>query len=908
MQSLVQTNDKAIRLSFKDALAHKVEHSLTAPPPEPVKDSTIKTLLVPSNYEELSEVDLHFSLLHNKELKHSRETANLAVEIVTGKRVQPDNVHMSVIALKNPVEIPTFSKKTEVKRSPSRSILAPDSTEVRMQAERTKEEEFKNYISTLSTRTFNNEAVFHSPSEMVLRVPENYSEYSESELFHILTHTTELEHSRHSAYLAMDILSGKVKRPDNVTLQSVVLFRPMKQQQTPITKPKETIPAHVIENERSKREQFKQSLKTQAQAQEAGNTISIPENITLLLPNHYEELSEAGLFYTLTHNQELQHSHDSASLAVDILFNRIPQPESVVFMSVDVTAPVEEQKAIVASISDSDPLQGFIPQREISKREELKTYYAGQIDRALVSLNNVPQEVKVQTLLVPANYNELSQDELLYVLLNSTELAHTRNTAYLAMDILNGILEDSSVKLKAKTLTKPVERTVERVIEPKTEAAIHPLVAQQEMVKRAEHKAYLANQAERALQTLGQVDEIKTLFVPANYAELSQDELLYVLTRSTELAHSTKSAYLTMDILSGEVEAPGYKLKAKTLKKPIVEEAKRVVAAIKEIELHPLVQEQENAKRAEHKAYLAGKAERAIQSLGVTPTPTPTTLLVPANYAELSQDELLYVLTRSPELAHTRDSAYLALDILSGEVEVPGVKLKAKTVKKPVPKPVPERVIEPVKAASIHPSIEKGEIPKRQQFKQFLAEKAEKALSSKPIEDTTAAPRTILLPQGYEEMDEGELVFALIRNPEFQHTNDQAISTIDMLFGRKNKDNVEFKTLDVRNLQLAPSAKVAKLAKEAITASSASKPTVLARAELPMVLNPKEGERVILLPHNFDSMTETALHFALSHNREYGHSYESVYEALDIVAGRKACPKGTVFSTVEITNPVERAY
>ncbi len=155
-------------------------------------------------------------------------------------------------------------------------------------------------------------------------------------------------------------------------------------------------------------------------------------------------------------------------------------------------------------------------------------------------------------------------------------------------------------------------------------------------------------------------------------------------------------------------------------------------------------------------------------------------------------------------------------------------------------------------------------------------------------------------------MNPGELHFALIHNPEFKHTNQQAIVTADMLSGRiGTPENVVFQTVKVENLQTAPTVKTHGSVKDTGIKAGKTEATLLTRAQIPMG---EEGERVLLLPHNFEDLTETQLHFALSHNREYKHSYESTYETLDIVFGRKASPKGTVFSTVDVKNPVERAY
>lgn len=776
---LVQSNDRANRLSFKGALAHKVEAALTAPAPE--AEAANQLLLLPTNFQELSETDLHFSLLHNKELKHSRESANLAVEIVFNKRLMPKTVSFQTIDLKNPVKIPQFAKKAEPKRSPSRQIVAPDSTAVRMQAEKDKEAEFKAYIETLSTRTKNIEPI----QATILRVPKNYNDFSESELFHVLTNTSELEHSRVSAYLAMDILSGKISKPQNVTLQSIVLPQVVPTKVDPV-KVKEIVPAFVIEAERDKREQFRAKLADKANVVPTIEPFYVPESIELLLPAHYEELSEAGLFYTLTHNPELQHSHDSATLAVEIIFNKTPQPTSVKFQTIEIAGPVKEIKS-VRVLPEPDPLDGFLPEREKVKYE------------AYLARQNETPEIPVITerelvLRVPFNYKDISNAELLATITNNNlEYGHTHYTAYLALDILSGrIAKPQNVILKAVKFS----------------------------------------------------DKVVTASAPVKKSETLPD----------------------------------------------------------------IIVERERFKREAFKAYLAGRTAR------IEPVPVEETakivLRVPTNYAELNATELLYVLMNNAELAQTRESAYNTIDILFGAIPKPqNVILQA--VKLVVPEPTPAVQLSPVKktAATIHPLQKEAERPKRELYKQELADKANKALASKPTEIEEKSLKTVLLPEGYESMSAGELHFALVRNPELQHSQESARYAVDVLSGKIKNSSVKFETVALSNPQLAPVMPATPTKEKVVKAATPGKyvinrPALLAKDKIPLG---SEGV-VIKIPHNYEDLSETQLHFALSHNREYGHSYESTYEALDILYGRTECPEGTVFSLVEVKNPVERAY
>lgn len=900
---LAQSNDRANRLSFKGALAHKVEAALSAPAPETT--SPPQLLLLPANFEDLSETDLHFSLMNNKELKHSRESANLAVEVVFGKRLHPKNVTFQTIELSNPVQIPQFAKK-ESKRSPARPLTAPDSTAIRMQAEKDKEAEFKAYIETLSSRTQTSQTTLPAIHPVVLRVPKNYNDFSESELFHVLTHTTELEHSRNSAYLAMDILSGKVVKPQHVTLQSVVLPKVVVKTPAPI-KIREIVASHVIEAERDKREQFKAKLANKASVVPTIEpNFSIPEFIELRLPSHYEELSEAGLFYTLTHNPELQHSHDSALLAVEIIFKKIEKPESVRFATIDLTYKLEQAAQLIHEYNESvrpDALEGFIPERELSKRAELKQYLADQTERVLASV--VPEEASI-TLLVPNNYKELSQDELLYVLMNSTELAHNRASAYRTMDMLSGKLDvPTNVTLQAKVLTKPIaEPKIKLTPAKKITPGIHPDLKANEDAK---YEAYLAQQAETPTP-LVLPEKGLVLQIPYNYSEMSNAELLATITQNLDYGHTHYTAYLTLDILSGRVKKPSNVI-LKAVK--FAEKAEEVVtASVKDKDALPdIVVERERFKREAFKAYLAGKAARTA-SIPVENT-TKVTLRVPSNYADLNSTELLYVLMNNVELAQTRHSAYTTIDILSGALPQPeNVTLQAVNLKTPAPAPAIQ--LQPAKkpSLSLHPGLKAADNPKRQLFKQELADRANKALTAKPIVEEEKVLNTVLLPEGYEGMSPGELHFALVRNPELHHSQESARYALDVLSGKIKNAPIQFAVVILENPQLAPVlAKATPKEKPVLAAKPAkitiNKPTLLTRDQIPMG---SEGDKVIKIPHNYEDLSETQLHFALSHNREYGHSYESTYEALDILYGRTPCPKGTVFATVEVKNPVERAY
>lgn len=777
---LNQTHDRANRLSFKGALQHKVEAALTAPAPE--TESAQQILLLPANFQELSETDLHFTLMQNKELKHSRETANMATEIVFGKRLHPKTVQFRTVELANPAALPQFEKK-QSRRSPAKKILADDSTTIRMQAEKDKEAEFKSYIDTVSTRT-KTEPVTQATT---LRVPKNYNDFSESELFHVLTHTTELEHSRQTAYLAMDILSGKVEKPSTVTLQSVVLPNVAPAIPVPV-KAKEVIPSHVINAERDKRDQFKAQLAGKANVVSKIEPSSYQPVTVLRIPSHHKELSQAGLFYTLTHNPELQHTPETANLAIAFLYGVSSKPEWVEFQVVEITAPSAEAQLVKAKALD--PLEGFLPERE-----------------------------------------------------------------------------------------------------------------------QAKYEAYLARQAETPVPVVVSEKEL-VLRVPANYKEISNAELLATITQNLDYGHTHYTAYLTLDILSGRVKKPAnvklvsvkFADKAVTASAPVKTEA---------AQLPDIIVERERFKREAFKAYLADKAAR--KNIVEEPDTTKVILRVPSNYAELNSTELLYVLMNNVELAHTRESAYTTVDILFRAMAKPAnVTLQA--VKLEAPKPAPAVQLSEKKiTTSVHPELKASDNPKRQLFKEELADRARTAFNAKPVIEEAKALKVILLPEGYESMTPGELHFALVRNPELGHSQESARYAVDILEGKIKNAPVQFSVVILDNPELAPVTAPKAIQPKAFNTEKKSsiiinRPSLLSRAQVPVTDSPEEGQRVLNIPHNYEEMSETQLHFALSHNKEYGHSYESTYETLDILYGRTPCPTSTVFATVEVDKPVERAY
>lgn len=435
------------------------------------------------------------------------------------------------------------------------------------------------------------------------------------------------------------------------------------------------------------------------------------------------------------------------------------------------------------------------------------------------------------------------------------------------------------------------------------------LIQTNDRANRQSFRDALQHKVEAALNTPPPSAPIvpdQVLLLPHNYEEFNAKDLHFNLMHNPELKHSRQSANLAVDIVYGTVSKPeNVQLQTVKIENPVKIPQ---FAAPKPVKRSAPKQLTSPDYTAEFKQFVADFASKdVVATIPAKPKPvTDVTILLPENWGDLSENDLHYKLTHNTELAHSHESALFALDILYGRTVKPEtVNFKlvtdSKTVKA-VSAQTPKLEIKPA------PIDQPREVAHRNKFKQALADKAQKALNVKPEVTAEVSLRTVLVPVGYKSMSDGELHYALVRNPEFKHTNQQAVATVDMLSGRiVTPENVKFSIQEVENLNLAPVVAPAK-PKSRPVFKPATKAAMLARAEIRVTDSPAEGEKVILIPHNFAEMTETQIHFALSHNREYGHSHESVYEALDLMFGRKAQPKGIVFSPIRVENPIERAY
>lgn len=151
-QARAITNDKGTRQDVKARLANKVNLALEPKHPNP---ESITVLHLPHNYKELSEPELHFSLVSNKELQHTYKSAYLTEDILYG-RVDAQNTKFRVIILKSPVEIPEYVKEASLPIThPTLSLrpLPEDSGPARKAAEEVKREQIIQSLSEKAETT-----------------------------------------------------------------------------------------------------------------------------------------------------------------------------------------------------------------------------------------------------------------------------------------------------------------------------------------------------------------------------------------------------------------------------------------------------------------------------------------------------------------------------------------------------------------------------------------------------------------------------------------------------------------------------------------------------------------------------------------------------------------------------------
>jgi hypothetical protein len=92
------------------------------------------------------------------------------------------------------------------------------------------------------------------------------------------------------------------------------------------------------------------------------------------------------------------------------------------------------------------------------------------------------------------------------------------------------------------------------------------------------------------------------------------------------------------------------------------------------------------------------------------------------------------------------------------------------------------------------------DVIKRSERKQYLSNKANKALQSKKVISEKDEDKVFLLPSNYTDLSEAELHFVLSYNPELSHSHETVIEALDILYGRVDQPStVNFEIVNLEN-------------------------------------------------------------------------------------------------------------
>lgn len=284
----------------------------------------------------------------------------------------------------------------------------------------------------------------------------------------------------------------------------------------------------------------------------------------------------------------------------------------------------------------------------------------------------------------------------------------------------------------------------------------------------------------------------------------------------------------------------------------------------------------------------AAKARLKAKFNGVLSPPpakeaVPQVLLLSQGYETMPEQALLFTLANNPELQHSAESAATTVNMLKGRTVKPA-NVKFATVQLTNPTPIPEFAVDaPVQRKASKPApgfstpadttpIREGrEELKKVHFKDALAEKIAKAVAQADAPVTLASTKVLLLPANYKEISEADLHFALVNDPTLRHSHDSALLAIEVLNGKTVK-NTELKVSDSVAVELRP-----KTGKR--TPAFADK----ARARDASIF----GTTPPKLPPNYQELSESELHFALTHNAEFMHTPEVAGNVVDVLFGRR---------------------
>lgn len=382
----------------------------------------------------------------------------------------------------------------------------------------------------------------------ILLIPSNHDSLSEGELLFTLTTNPEFKHSQDSALRTLGILRGKLPFPKDVVIQSLtvknvvplpefVIEAPMQRKSTktapgfektpdssPARKAAEDLKkvefklslAHKLEEAMTPKPEvvqrvvrpivqtydappeFVEKVERKTKARPVKVLAREVENFQQYrVPANYTELSEYELGNILTRDPQFEHTPESATFVLDVLFGR--------------REPAE------------------IPQKS-AKRVELKGTLIIEDDATV--------------LLLPSNYKDFSDVELHAILLNSEELGHDEESALRSMRILRGwekpikfVLKTSDFSAEVKTPEpKQIKRNVKERVEPTPPPwFVFNNTPEPEKAKRVKKNT-----------------EPTIVLFPSNYADFNSDTDLHkALIDTIELGHTEETALLAMQAFRG---------------------------------------------------------------------------------------------------------------------------------------------------------------------------------------------------------------------------------------------------------------------------------------------------------------------------------------------------------------------
>lgn len=329
----------------------------------------------------------------------------------------------------------------------------------------------------------------------------------------------------------------------------------------------------------------------------------------------------------------------------------------------------------------------------------------------------VDEEPVVPVLRIPENYGDLDEQALYGVLIRTSDLRHTSETANLVMDVLAGrssrqvefvIVEApkpvvAPKKVKVKTQAPVTTETLE-VIEPK-------IVASKPKAPELESFAFdIPSDWNSIPLSVLRNDLLSTGATPeqvdAKLASLVQKP---ARDPKTETTHSINTMRVEIPVDFGsrrESDRYSYLTKVALLSPELAHEA---IAAFKS----PSQQLGNNifefvtseivdvGKRNDRRQYLSDKASKQSKIV-ISEIEGDKTFLLPSNYTDLSETELHFVLSFNPELSHSHESVIEALDILYGRViQSPTVNFKIVNLPNPVVYGYKEEKVSVIKVESV---------------------------------------------------------------------------------------------------------------------------------------------------------------------------------------------------------------